>query len=168
MTALSAAALLAVLALIGHRWRSQGGSPIEIGPLALSPGMSCRFRLGGDEMLLAVPDGPDEAHSIGTFSVKHVDGEFDSGSLERDGGVESVMTADINSDSKPDALITMRCAGSGSYVTLFAVLSSATGYEVCRTLKDDSGMSDTYIVMLTARGQEEDERQALVYFLESL
>ena len=36
-----------------------------------------------------------------------------------------------------------------------------SGYEVCRRLKQDPETRDIYIVMLTARGQQEDEQKAL-------
>lgn len=46
-------------------------------------------------------------------------------------------------------------------IFLDIMMPKVTGYEVCRQLKEDPATRDTYIVMLTARGQEEDERKAL-------
>jgi DNA-binding response OmpR family regulator len=46
-------------------------------------------------------------------------------------------------------------------VFLDIMMPRMTGYEVCRRLKEDPETRDTYIIMLTARGQEEDERKAL-------
>ena len=46
-------------------------------------------------------------------------------------------------------------------IFLDIMMPKITGYEVCRQLKEDPSTRDTYIVMLTARGQEEDERKAL-------
>lgn len=46
-------------------------------------------------------------------------------------------------------------------IFLDIMMPHLSGYEVCRSLKGDPESRDTYIVMLTARGQEEDERQAL-------
>ena len=46
-------------------------------------------------------------------------------------------------------------------IFLDIMMPKVTGYEVCRQLKEDPATSDTYIIMLTARGQEEDERKAL-------
>jgi len=39
--------------------------------------------------------------------------------------------------------------------------SDLSGQEVCRQLKQDPDTKGAYIVMLTARGQEEDERRAM-------
>lgn len=46
-------------------------------------------------------------------------------------------------------------------IFLDIMMPKLTGYEVCRKLKDDPETRGAYIVMLTARGQEEDERKAL-------
>jgi DNA-binding response OmpR family regulator len=46
-------------------------------------------------------------------------------------------------------------------IFLDIMMPKITGYEVCRQLKEDPATKHTYIVMLTARGQEEDERKAL-------
>lgn len=46
-------------------------------------------------------------------------------------------------------------------IFLDIMMPRLTGYEVCRKLKDDPETRGAYIVMLTARGQEEDERKAL-------
>lgn len=46
-------------------------------------------------------------------------------------------------------------------IFLDIMMPKITGYDVCRQLKEDPATRDTYIVMLTARGQEEDERKAL-------
>jgi two-component system alkaline phosphatase synthesis response regulator PhoP len=46
-------------------------------------------------------------------------------------------------------------------IFLDIMMPKLTGYEVCRQLKDDPDTRGAYIVMLTARGQEEDERKAL-------
>ena len=46
-------------------------------------------------------------------------------------------------------------------IFLDIMMPQMTGYEVCRRLKEDPETRDIYIIMLTARGQEEDERKAL-------
>jgi DNA-binding response OmpR family regulator len=46
-------------------------------------------------------------------------------------------------------------------IFLDIMMPKMTGYEVCRRLKAAPETQDSYIVMLTARGQEEDERKAL-------
>ena len=46
-------------------------------------------------------------------------------------------------------------------VFLDIMMPRLSGYEVCRRLKQDPATRDIYIVMLTARGQQEDEQKAL-------
>ncbi|HET9233349.1 MAG TPA: response regulator [Candidatus Eisenbacteria bacterium] len=46
-------------------------------------------------------------------------------------------------------------------VFLDIMMPKISGYEVCRQLKEDPATKSAYVVMLTARGQEEDERRAL-------
>ena len=46
-------------------------------------------------------------------------------------------------------------------IFLDIMMPHVSGYEVCKRIKQDAAVANTYIVMLTARGQEEDERQAL-------
>jgi two-component system alkaline phosphatase synthesis response regulator PhoP len=46
-------------------------------------------------------------------------------------------------------------------IFLDIMMPKLSGHEVCRRLKDDPETRSTYIVMLTARGQEEDEKRAL-------
>ena len=46
-------------------------------------------------------------------------------------------------------------------IFLDIMMPGMTGYEVCRRLKQNPDTRDTYVIMLTARGQEEDERKAL-------
>jgi len=46
-------------------------------------------------------------------------------------------------------------------VFLDIMMPKISGYEVCRQVKEDPETRSAYIVMLTARGQEEDERRAL-------
>ncbi|NNF08279.1 MAG: response regulator [Candidatus Eisenbacteria bacterium] len=46
-------------------------------------------------------------------------------------------------------------------IFLDIMMPKLSGYEVCRRLKQDFATRDIYIVMLTARGQQEDEQRAL-------
>lgn len=96
--------------------------------LNVPPGQSFLFQLSGQTMSASVPAGPDESHSFGTFVVRQDNGDFTTGALERDGSVESLHIDDFNADGRKDALFVVRCAGSGSYVSLFAILSNDTGF----------------------------------------
>ena len=46
-------------------------------------------------------------------------------------------------------------------IFLDIMMPGMTGYDVCKKLKENPNTKDTYVIMLTARGQEEDERKAL-------
>ena len=46
-------------------------------------------------------------------------------------------------------------------VFLDIMMPGIAGDEVCRRLKADPSTKDTHVVILTARGQEEDERRAM-------
>ena len=46
-------------------------------------------------------------------------------------------------------------------VFLDIMMPKVSGYEVCRAIKADESTRGAYVVMLTARGQEEDEKRAL-------
>jgi len=50
---------------------------------------------------------------------------------------------------------------SPDLIFLDIMMPKLSGYDVCKALKEDPVTRGTYIVMLTARGQEEDERKAL-------
>ncbi|TEB13492.1 response regulator transcription factor [Pelotomaculum propionicicum] len=44
-------------------------------------------------------------------------------------------------------------------VFLDVMMPKINGFEVCKVVKNDLGMKDVYIVMLTAKGQEFDKRK---------
>lgn len=44
---------------------------------------------------------------------------------------------------------------------LDVMMPKKNGYEVCQEIKNDSGLSDIYIIMLTAKGQEADREKGL-------
>jgi DNA-binding response OmpR family regulator len=41
------------------------------------------------------------------------------------------------------------------------MLPKRDGFDVCRTIKHELGLTDTYVVLLTARGQAYDREQGL-------
>jgi two-component system alkaline phosphatase synthesis response regulator PhoP len=41
------------------------------------------------------------------------------------------------------------------------MMPKKNGYEVCKELKKDPGLSDIHVIMLTAKGQEADREQGL-------
>ncbi len=48
-----------------------------------------------------------------------------------------------------------------SLMFLDVMMPRKNGYEVCREVKDDPALSDIYIIMLTAKGQEADRETGL-------
>jgi two-component system alkaline phosphatase synthesis response regulator PhoP len=44
-------------------------------------------------------------------------------------------------------------------VFLDVMMPKVNGFEVCRTIKNELGLTDTYVVMLTAKGQAYDRAQ---------
>ena len=46
-------------------------------------------------------------------------------------------------------------------IFLDIMMPRLSGHEVCKQVKDDPETRDSYVIMLTARGQEEDERKAM-------
>ncbi len=46
-------------------------------------------------------------------------------------------------------------------VILDVMMPGKTGYEVCKIIKDDSKTKDIFVIILTARGQELDEKLGL-------
>lgn len=94
---------------------------------SLEPGQDFHFRLSENDISLSVPDG--EGFSFGTFLMS-VSGETDSvpRSFERDGSMETLMVDDFDQDGRPDFLIVIRSAGSGSYTSLHLFLNGPDGY----------------------------------------
>ncbi|MFT5129772.1 MAG: hypothetical protein ACI8W8_003401 [Rhodothermales bacterium] len=94
----------------------------------LSPGDSFAIPLRNGKLLVQVPSGPEEGHSLGTFRITG-DG-FDSGPLERDGKVETFFRHDANEDGQDDLTLVIRSPGSSSYITVISLLSNSSGYTV--------------------------------------
>lgn len=70
-----------------------------------------------------------------------------------DEGVE-LLTA-INGE---DALNTIK-AEKPELVFLDVMMPKMSGFEVCNTVKNELGIKDVYIIMLTAKGQEFDKQK---------
>ncbi len=70
-----------------------------------------------------------------------------------DDGVELLIAAngvealDLIRSEKPDL------------VFLDVMMPKMNGFEVCQTVKEDTALQNTYIIMLTAKGQEFDQQQ---------
>jgi two-component system alkaline phosphatase synthesis response regulator PhoP len=60
-----------------------------------------------------------------------------------------------------DAALATALREKPDLVFLDIMMPGLSGDEVCRRLKSDPSTKGTYVVILTARGQEEDERRAM-------
>jgi two-component system, OmpR family, alkaline phosphatase synthesis response regulator PhoP len=46
-------------------------------------------------------------------------------------------------------------------IFLDVMMPKKNGYEVCRTVKQEWGMTDTHVILLTAKGQLDDRTQGM-------
>lgn len=101
------------------------------------------------EVVVVVAEGDLEPRSIGTVSVRayRADAEaerkgFDldayvGGALcQREGVVESVSTADINGDGRPEVIVMMRSAGSGGWRSAVALAVRESRVEIVARVDD--------------------------------
>lgn len=65
--------------------------------------------------------------------------------LEADNGIDAL---ELVKQEKPDLII------------LDVMMPGMTGYEVCKRIKTDSDISDTKVLILTAKGQQSDKEAA--------
>ena len=94
-----------------------------------------------------------------TPTILIVDDEAHLRSLIRqtleDEGVE-LLTA----DNGEDALATIACV-KPRLVFLDVMMPKLSGFDVCKRAKQDLGLKDVYIVLLTAKGQEFDRQKGI-------
>ncbi len=93
---------------------------------ALLPGTEKSIQIGGHKVQISVPSG--EGFSFGTIRIETPDVGYSSPRIERNGGVEAVWIADVNGDGAEDGVFVVRCAGSGSYVSLFVMESNGASF----------------------------------------
>jgi len=65
----------------------------------------------------------------------------------------------LTASNGKDALETIK-AEKPDLVFLDVMMPKMNGFDVCHTVKNELGMRDIYIVMLTAKGQELDKQKA--------
>jgi DNA-binding response OmpR family regulator len=102
------------------------------------------FRKGGampGKKILVVDDEPHVVRTL-TF-VLTKEGYDVSSAVDGEDALSKVH------ESKPNLMF------------LDVMMPKKNGYEVCQELKSDAGLSDIYIVMLSAKGQETDKEKAL-------
>jgi len=91
--------------------------------------------------VLIVDDEPHILRSLG-FVLKRAGIEV----LEARSGAEAL---EVTRERRPDLIF------------LDIMMPELDGYEVCRRIKTDPELASTYIIMLTAKGQEADRQQGL-------
>ena len=72
-----------------------------------------------------------------------------------DEGVELLSAAD------GEAALALVAAERPDLVFLDVMMPKMNGYEVCRAVRTDLGLSDVTVVLLTAKGQDADRKQGL-------
>jgi two-component system alkaline phosphatase synthesis response regulator PhoP len=72
-----------------------------------------------------------------------------------DEGVELLSAAD------GEAALALVAAERPELVFLDVMMPKMNGYEVCRAVRTDLGLSDVTVVLLTAKGQDADREQGL-------
>lgn len=68
---------------------------------------------------------------------------------------------DVSSATDGEEAMTKVRESKPSLMFLDVMMPRKNGYEVCQEIKNDPGLSDIYIIMLTARGQEADREKGL-------
>ena len=68
---------------------------------------------------------------------------------------------DVSSAANGEEALTKARESKPNLMFLDVMMPKKNGYEVCRELKSDAGMSDIYIIILSAKGQEADKEKAL-------
>ena len=84
------------------------------------------YRVSPDECVV-ISEGDMEWRSIGSYTIRlhewvdnHTEpaGEFYSGMVrERNGTIENVFLIDLTGEKKKDVIVTIRCAGTGAYLS---------------------------------------------------
>lgn len=68
---------------------------------------------------------------------------------------------DVSSATDGEEAMTKVRESKPSLMFLDVMMPKKNGYEVCQEVKGDPGLSDIYIIMLTAKGQEADREKGL-------
>lgn len=107
----------------------------------------CRGRLG----ILLVMSAP-EPHVLivddDPLIVRLLELNFRLGGFRVSSATRGDRAVEVAAGSMPDAIV------------LDVSMPGIDGYEVCRRLREDHGMSDVPVVMLTAYGRDEDKARA--------
>lgn len=94
-----------------------------------------------EKRILVVDDEPHAIRAL-TFILKKEGYDIYS-AINGEGAMARVR------ESKPDLMF------------LDVMMPKKNGFEVCQEIKGDPGLSDIYIIMLTAKGQEKDREKGL-------
>jgi hypothetical protein len=82
----------------------------------VTPGTSVTFQVASQSMTISVPAGEDATG--GSYHATALTMGYDSGSLERNGYLESAWIADVSGDGTNDVIVVTRCGGSGLFTSI--------------------------------------------------
>ncbi|MEE8121933.1 MAG: response regulator [Anaerolineales bacterium] len=68
---------------------------------------------------------------------------------------------DVSSATNGEEAMAKARESKPSLMFLDVMMPKKNGYEVCREVKGDPSLSDIYVIMLTAKGQEADREKGL-------
>ena len=123
---LLACSIVAVICALVLLSKFYGGDVEEYKLAHLKPGGQLSVRWGEHELEISIPEG--EGMSVGTFGIRDLRQEYQSGPVSRDGALESLWVADVTGDGRDDLVVVIRSVGSGSYAQVVLFEAQAEGY----------------------------------------
>lgn len=114
--------------------------------------------------MIVVAEGDFEARSIGSMSVRLYDAAdspnettfYRDGLIQpRDGVVETVLLADINSEPTPEVIVVMRAVGSGNFLSAAAFAVTDNQLTLAASVTELAAKADPVAALRQARAQRE-------------
>ncbi|MDR4496514.1 MAG: response regulator [Candidatus Scalindua sp.] len=66
----------------------------------------------------------------------------------------------LTTDNGDEAIASVR-KEKPELIILDVMMPGMSGYEICNTVKNELGMKDIFVMMLTAKGQKQDKKQGM-------
>ena len=118
--------------------------------------------LPGTDLAVTVAEGPAEPRSIGSYAVRVYEVRdsafpydvFVAGLVrKRDGGIEELRFADLDGDGRAEAVVVIRSAGSGGYVSADAFSVTRNGIRLAGSVEDLDADADPVEALRGSRGR---------------